>query len=272
MMPLKTAISAMLLLAAAAQNAPAQAAPQTQSTPQAPGRQEAAASSISLSPAVVTAHGEFGKTMSQKLTMTNPANTEMSFAVEAYDAIVKDGKRAFVPAGETAHSAAATAVFSPKTVIVKPHSSATVEIHVTVPAESQVRAIRATFREKGRNAAGDAAPLSALMTFKLTDNIKIEPAEVRVFPARETGNLNVALWMTNTGSEPVAPEGVVEMLDAAGKPAAKTAFPSLHLLPGEKLDFAAEFTELPPPGNYKVLCSFQFEGKTLTKESTFSVM
>jgi len=44
-----------------------------------------------------------------------------------------------------------------------------------------------------------------------------------------------------------------------------------RLLPGERLEFSAEYPGELPPGNYRVLCSFQFEGKTLTSEASFEV-
>jgi hypothetical protein len=246
-----------------------------QAVPSAVPGNEAIPPSISLSPAVVMARGSFGQALTQTLTMTNQTGAEMSFVMEAYDEVIRDGKRAFVPAGELEHSVAATAVFSQKTVFVKPHSSASVDVHLTLPAETRIRAISAMFRGTNllpsRNAVGMTASLATLITFNLTNDVKLEAEPIRVTPATDTSNLNAALWMTNTGSEPLVPEGVAAVLDATGKLAAKANFPGLRLLPGEKLDFAAEFPEQIRPGSYKVLCSFQFEGKTLTTESAFTV-
>jgi hypothetical protein len=92
-----------------------------------------------------------------------------------------------------------------------------------------------------------------------------------VVPATDTANMSIALWITNSATEPVVPEGMAAVLDSAGKLVGKAPFQSLRLLPGERLEFAAEFPESLHPGTYKVLCSFQYEGKTLTTDSTFTV-
>ncbi|MGH9571823.1 MAG: hypothetical protein ACRD4F_19440, partial [Candidatus Angelobacter sp.] len=74
--------------------------------------------SISLSPAVIMAKGNFGQTLTQALTFTNNFGEDLGFEMVAQDIVVKDGKRIFVPAGETPNGIAATAVFSPKAVLV----------------------------------------------------------------------------------------------------------------------------------------------------------
>src|SRR4029077_10813255 len=84
--------------------------------------------SISLSPAVVMAKGNFGQGLTQTLTLTNQTARDFAFELVAEDVLVKDGKRTFVPAGETPNSIAATAVFTQKTVLVKPFSSASVDV------------------------------------------------------------------------------------------------------------------------------------------------
>ena len=43
------------------------------------------------------------------------------------------------------------------------------------------------------------------------------------------------------------------------------------LLPGERLEFRAEYPDQLQPGAYRALCSFQFEGKTLTSVADFKV-
>jgi hypothetical protein len=43
------------------------------------------------------------------------------------------------------------------------------------------------------------------------------------------------------------------------------------LLPGERVEFVADYPDQLLPGDYRVLCSFQFEGKTLTNSTDFKV-
>jgi len=56
--------------------------------------------SISLSPAVVMAKGNFGQGLTQTLTLTNQTGREFAFEMVAEDVVIKDGKRVFVSAGE----------------------------------------------------------------------------------------------------------------------------------------------------------------------------
>src|SRR5205085_5022637 len=131
--------------------------------------------------------------------------------MEAQDVVIKDGKRTFVPAGETERSIASSAVFSQKSLIVKPNSSVSVEVRLTIPAETPIRAVVAMFKGTNRiqsssSSVGMTASLGALITFNLTPNIKLEPEEVRVTPATDTANLTISQWIANAGTEPVLPE------------------------------------------------------------------
>src|SRR5207248_8666228 len=247
------------------------AAPQT-----AKDSSESRPPSLSLSPAVVLARGAFGQSLSQTLTITNDTTNEFAFEMAAQDVVVKDGKRIFVPAGETPHSIAATAVFSQKNLVVKPFTSASVDVRFTLPAETDIRAVVALFRGTNRiasstGAVGMTASLGTLITFNLTPDVNVKPDPIQVIPASEAASLAVSEWITNSGSEPVIPDGVAAVLNSKGALVGKTTFPAQRLLPGERLEFKAEYPDQLEPGSYKVLCSFQFEGKTLTTDGSFTV-
>jgi len=232
--------------------------------------------SISLSPAVVMARGSFNQTLTQTLTLTNQTGRDFAFELVAEDVLIKDGKRVFVAAGETPNSIASSAVFTQKTVLVKPFSAVSVDVRLTLPAETNIRAVVAMFRGTDKlptssGAVGMTASLGALITFNLTDDVKLKPEPVRVIPASETANMKIAQWISNTGTEPVLPEGAAVVLNAAGGLVGKTVFDPLRLLPGERLEFSAEYPGELPSGNYRALCSYQFEGKTLTSEAPFQV-
>lgn len=255
-------------------------APGPQSAPALPavqrGADESIPPSISLSPAVVMARGSFGQGLTQTLTLNNKTGTEFAFEMEAQDVVIKDGKRTFVSAGETEHSIASSAVFSQKTVLVKPNSSVSVDVRLTIPAETQLRAVVAVFKGTNRiqssaSAVGMTASLGALITFNLTQNIKLQPEEVRVTPATDTANLTISQWIANAGTEPVLPEGLAAVLNSKGGLVGKSPFESKRLLPGERLEFIAEYSDQLPPGDYKALCSFQFEGQTLTSNGVFKI-
>jgi len=232
--------------------------------------------SISLSPAVIMARGSFGQGLTQTLTLTNQTGRDFAFELAAEDVIVKEGKRVFVPAGETPNSIAATAVFSKKTLLVKSFSSGSVDVRLTLPAQTGIRAVVAMFRgtdvlTSSNDAVGMTASLGALITFNVTDDLKLQPESVRVTPASDTANMTISQWMSNTGSEPALPEGTAAVLNSSGALVGKANFPPQRLLPGERLEFSAEYPGDLPPGSYRVLCSLQFEGKTLTSEGKFEV-
>jgi hypothetical protein len=67
------------------------------------------------------------------------------------------------------------------------------------------------------------------------------------------------------------PEGAAAILNSAGALVGKATFDPQRLLPGERLEFSAEYPGDLPAGTYRALCSFQFEGKTVTNEAAFEV-
>jgi hypothetical protein len=222
------------------------------------------------------AKGNFGQGLTQTLTLSNQTGRDFAFDLIAEDVIIKDGKRIFVPAGETPNSIAATAVFSQKSVVIKANSSGSVDVRLTIPPQTNVRAIVAMFRGTDKlptstGSVGMTASLGALITFNLTDNVKLQPEAVRVNPASESANMTVAEWIANSGTEPALPEGTAAILSPGGSLVGKTTFPAQRLLPGERLEFSADYPADLAPGKYRVLCSFQFEGKTLTSEGSFEV-
>jgi len=272
LLPVRLCVCAALLCFSASLNAQAvPAAPQNPVTPPAADKP-----SISLSPAVVMAKGSFNQTLTQTLTLTNQTGRDFAFEMVAEDVLIKDGKRIFVAAGETPNSIATSAVFTQKTVLVKPFSAVSVDVRLTLPAETNIRAVVAMFRGTDKlptasGAVGMTASLGSLITFNLSDNVKLQPEAVRVIPASETANMKIAQWISNTGTEPALPEGAAVVLNAGGGLVGKAVFDPQRLLPGERLEFSAEYPGELPPGNYRALCSYQFEAKTLTSEAPFQV-
>ena len=282
LLPVRVAACLIVLflsIALSAQTSPAPSAgTQNPASPQAAPSPATDASkpSISLSPAVIMAKGNFGQGLTQTLTLSNQTGRDFAFELVAEDVIIKDGKRVFVPAGETPNSIAATAVFSQKTVLIKPFSSASVDVRLTLPAQTSIRAVVAMFRGTDKlptssGAVGMTASLGTLITFNLTDNVKLQPEAVHVNPVTETANMIIRQWIANSGTEPALPEGTAAVLNSGGALVGKATFAAQRLLPGERLEFSAEYPGELPPGNYRALCTFQFEGKTLTSEAGFEV-
>jgi hypothetical protein len=231
---------------------------------------------LSLSPSVVMAKGTFGQSLTQTLTMSNETPADFAFEMVANDVIIKDGKRVFVPMGETPHSIAGSAVFSMNSGVVKSNSTLSVDVRVTIPAETEVRAIVVIFHgvtgiAKDADAVGITASLGTLMTFQLGGPLKVEAESARVMSAGSSSNLNAAVWLKNPGAEPIMPEGVAAFLNPAGALVGRARFPAQRLLPGERLEFTAEYPGGLPSGAYRVLCSFRYEDKDMTVETNFSV-
>ena len=67
------------------------------------------------------------------------------------------------------------------------------------------------------------------------------------------------------------PEGTAAVLNAGGALVGKATFAPQRLLPGERLEFSAEYPAELAPGKYRALCSFQFEGQTMTSQAGFDV-
>lgn len=242
----------------------------------APGMASADKPSIALSPAVIMARGGYGQSLTQTLTFTNNTGMDLAFELQAQDVVVKDGKRVFVAAGELPGSIAATAVFAPKSLLVKAHTSAPVEVRLTLPQKTDVRAVSAIFMgtdklQTSASAVAMTASLAALVTFNLSDAVNLTQEPAHIVPASETENMKVSQWLVNAGTEPVVPDGTAAVLNAKGALAAKATFAPQRLLPGERLEFVAEFPDQLPPGDYRALCTFQFEGKTLTSVAEFKV-
>ncbi len=233
--------------------------------PPQPGRP----SSISLSPAVVMTKGSFGQSITQTLTLTNSTPNEMSFELVAEDLVVENGKRVFVPAGQTRGSIAATAVFSSKLIVIKPQMSGSVDVHFTVPPDSPVRAVVALFKgtdkvQSSRTGVAMTASLGTLITFTLSENFKVSAEPIRLADGSDGATLTLEQPLTNVGSEPIVPEGMLAILDESGALVMKAPIPAQRLLPGEHLQFQAQCAML-GPGKYRVLASYKFEGQTTTE-------
>jgi hypothetical protein len=232
--------------------------------------------SVSLSPAVVMAKGSFGQGVTQTLMLTNDTAVPMSFELVAEDVVVENGRRIFVPAGQTKGSIAATAVFSAPAITVQPRTTGSVDVHFTVPQDTPVRAVVAVFRGTSRIASHQqgvamTASLGTLITFTLSDNFKVSADAIRVAEA-SSATLTLAQALTNAGSEPIVPEGMVALLDDAGTLVMKAPIAAQRLLPGEQLDFQAQCAAaMLNPGKYRVLASYKFEGQTITESGELTL-
>lgn len=231
--------------------------------------------SLALSPAVAMMRGKPGQTVTQALAITNELSSELRFDVEIQDVVIRDGKRVYRPAGQVPNSIALGAVASPASVVVPGGQTASATVTLTMPANTPQRAVVIFFRTKVGDTDKDSlafgASLGALMTFNLSEDVKVKSGPLSVTPQTASANVDLSEELENTGAEPVVPKGVLAILDERGKRMAKAAFDPHRLLPGEKSVFKVTSPVALRPGLYHALSSFEYEGKVLTNTGEFSV-
>lgn len=233
---------------------------------------------ISLAPSVVTLAGEPGQAHRQTLRLTNHTTRELAFRLAAQDVVAHDGRRAFIAAGELSGSIAATAVFSPREIVIPPGAVGVADITVTVPAGTAVRGVAAIFRGHtvvgSQNGVAMTASLGALITFRLSNDVRLDAGPPEVSPQTATDNLSISEWVSNAGSEPVVASGAAALLNEAGVLVGKVPVEPQRLMPGERLSFKAEYPSLLQPGRYRALLSLEYdanERKVLTRTAEFVV-
>lgn len=229
---------------------------------------------LSLSPAVVMLRGDHGQSTTQTLTLTNGTSRAFSFDLVAQDVITKDGVRSFADAGSIAGSIAATAVFSQTHIDVPPGQTVAVNVTVTLPPDTTQRAVVALFRGTNQVMSGIVpmtASLGALLTFSVTDSIELDAQPLSVRPQSATANLGVTHACRNAGREPLVAKGVMAVIDARGSLVGKSPLTPRRLLPGEAADLGGEYGGELEPGKYRVFVTYEYEGKTLTRDAEVTI-
>jgi hypothetical protein len=229
---------------------------------------------LSLSPAVIMLRGQEGQSTTQTVMLHNGTSRKLSFSVVAEDVVVRDGKRVFVPAGKGAGSIAATAVFSARSVSLGPGEKAAVTATFTIPRQTTGRAVVVLFRgnDKLKNGPVSAtASLGSLLTFALTDGVAMKTEPLAVQPQTATTSLAVAQTLTNSGTEPLVAKGMLAVIGDDGRLAGKAALAPRRLLPGERSTLGAEYSAELAPGHYRLLVTYDYEGRALTQSAEVDV-
>jgi hypothetical protein len=225
---------------------------------------------VSLSPAVVMLRGEAGQNTTQTLTLRNATSRAMSFDVVAQDVVVRNGARAFVDAGQIPGSIAATAVFSERHIKVQPGSSATITARFTIPPNASSRAVVAFFRGAD-NIHNATYSVGSLLTFTLSDNTTLATSALQVEAQSASSNLAVAQTCTNSGSEPLVAKGMLAVIGEDGRIAGKAALAPRRLLPGERAELGAQYGAELQPGRYRVLVTYDYEGRSSTQSADVTI-
>lgn len=229
---------------------------------------------LTLSPAVVTLRGTYGQSTTQRVTMTNGTSQLFACDVLVEDVVVRDGKRLFVPAGQTAGSIAATAVVSARSLSIRPGQAAVVTVTVTIPPQTDGRAVVVLLRGKNQmmmKSLPMVASLGSLMTFALSDDVSMATAGMRVTPPTATATASVAQTCTNNGHEPFVARGVVAILDSRGALVGKSVIEPKRLLPHETMELRSDYAGDLAPGHYRVMLTLGYEGQTLVRSAEMDV-
>jgi hypothetical protein len=229
---------------------------------------------LSLSPAVVMLRGDHGQTTTQTLRLMNGTSRPFSFDLVAQDVVGRGGEREYVDAGMLPGSIAATAVFSQSHVEVPPGETVTVDITVTLPAETKLRGVRALFKGTNRVMSGNVpmiASLGALLTFTIGSDVAMLAEPLVLRPQSATANFGASHTCTNSGSEPLVAKGVMAIVDARGALIGRSALQPHRLMPGESATLGAEYAGELDPGKYRVLVTYDYEGQTLTRTADVEV-
>jgi hypothetical protein len=231
--------------------------------------------SLALSPGVIMIKTKPGGSSTHPLTITNLTFGKCRFVMEAFDVVVHEGKRVFVPAGETSGGIARSAIFNPPTLEVNPGQSAQVKVTLTVPAEPAVRAVAAIFHGQtalpGNGNLMVTGSLGTLITYTLSDKFTLRASAPRVKPPTENSNLTITERLENDGSEPVVTKGTLAILKSSGELIGRVAIEPHRLLPGEKFDSAVEYPQNIQHGRYRAFISFVHEGGVQTSNVEFQV-
>jgi hypothetical protein len=245
--------------------------PEQQSAP-AP---QAQVPSLALSPAVIMVKASPSASSAHVLTITNLTNTRFRFVLEAFDVVIREGQRVFVPAGETEGGIARSAIFDPPAVDLNPGASAQVKVTLTVPLDPKVRAVAAIFHGltalAGKGNLLFTGSLGTLITYNLSDKVDVRVGAPTVNPQTERSNLTISEQLENAGREPAVPKGTLAILRGTGELVGRVAIQPHRLLPGEKFNCAVEYSHNLRPGKYRAMVSFVHEGGLQTNSVEFQI-
>ncbi|HEY4903475.1 MAG TPA: hypothetical protein VIH89_08395 [Candidatus Sulfotelmatobacter sp.] len=230
---------------------------------------------LTLTPAVVMVKAKPGQTFTQELTLWNNTIYDLAFHMEAQDVVVRDGKRAFIPAGELPGSIARNAVFNDDDVIVPAAGSASTRVTVTVPDSPGPRAIACVFMGRTpvgmQNTLAMTASLGALVTFTINNDFHLQHEPLQISVDDDSQTITFHQMVKNIGLDPVVPAGVIAITNQHGALVARLPVSPLRLLPGESLEFTAEHPGLPKTGKYKATILMQHENALFSNAAEFTI-
>lgn len=231
----------------------------------------AAAQSLTLSPAVVPLGGRPGQSTTQRLTLVNGTAHALRFALIAQDVVVREGARVFVDAGDEPGSIAATAVFSTRTLSLRPGEERAVTVTLTLPTQMRHRAVVILFQGTTRIRGRTTVSIGSLLTFDLAGRHSIDAGELLAEPPLPSANAAFSIPITNDGTEPAIVRGAAAILGARGILIGKISLDARRLLPGERTALRTDYPGDLPSGSYQVVATIASADRSWTRTTQLTV-
>jgi hypothetical protein len=233
-----------------------------------------AQNSVGLSPASISLKGTPGQMTTQSFKISNGTDTPYKFKVQVADVLVNDGKRKFLPAGQSRGSIAALVTAPSGEINLSPGQNSSVPVTFVLPENTDIRAVAVFFIGEQATPKPEAqlrtrVSLGAVVDFTASDDVLLQAAPPQITPQTSTTNMLTTQDLVNAGREPLIAKGVAAFLDKSGKLMGKVTFEQKRLLPGERNALHAEYPGTLPPGKYRALCSIEYSGKLLTTTAEF---
>jgi hypothetical protein len=190
------------------------------------------------------------------------------------DVQVIDGQRIFIPADQAAESLASVSTAELATFELQPSEQQLVPVTFVLPRRVTTRALAVFFRaQPTQTVEGPRVQLNlgVVVDFSISDEVDLRLARPEVTPPTSSANALVTEQMANEGPEPANVRGIAAFLDANGKIVGKAAFDHKRLLPGEHDTLHAEYPGTLSSGRYRVLCSLEYAGRTVTTSAELMV-
>jgi hypothetical protein len=229
---------------------------------------------ITVSPASISLKGTAGQATTQTFKVMNMTDAALKFAVDVSDVQVKDGKRIFIPVDQSAVSLASMSTPALTTFELAPGEQQLVPVTFVLPKRTTTRAIAVFFRAQPRQAVeGPRVQLNlgVVVDFSTSDEVDLRLPTPDVTPPTASANAVITQQMANEGPEPASIRGVAAFLDENGRIVGKTIFEHKRLLPGEHDALHAEYSGTLSPGHYRVLCTLEYAGRTVTQTTELIV-
>ena len=232
--------------------------------------------SLGITPALVVAKIEAGKTFTQSFTLANSSDTYVRFRCSLGD-YWYDTKYAPVMAqlGTQERTASPWIQFVPAEIIIPPQSSAVVKAIISVPNNAAGGYYAMPFFEgeavekpTDPNSTIEAKAISSIaisigglivLSTEKNSNYDIEITKSKVLPPTDVSELELSLDFINRGNVHAFIKGVFAILNEKGDLVGQGKVEDRMILPGQHRSVFGHWSGTLPAGNYTILSTISYE-------------